>query len=104
MAFIWGFDAEEIRRIHESAGSKSVKRKWIKEGYQYQISIYGVLTHVEAEESEYKRIEILSDVPWTEEIITLIYHFFHRFKPPAPYSIWLYNDERGAVTEVGRYQ
>lgn len=104
MAFIWEFDAEEVKRIAESGSAKRVKREWIKKGYEYQLSLYGVLLHTEVGESEYKRIEVLMDVPWTEEALHLIYDFFKMFKPPSPYSIWLYNDERGAVTEVGRYE
>lgn len=104
MAFEWFFDAEEIRRIHESGSAKNVKRKWVKRGYQFQISLYGVLTDRETGESGYSRIEILSDTPFDPETVFHIYTFFFDFKPTRPYSIWIYSKHLDSVKLVGRYQ
>lgn len=98
------FDAEEIRRIDESGAAKSVKRHWIKAGYDQQFSLYGVVTNRETGESGYKRIEVLSNTPLTERIVLLIYGFFDYFKPESPYTIWVYDLARDSVKQVGAYK
>jgi len=98
------FDADEIRRIDESGAAKRVKRHWIKQGYDQQFSLYGVVTDGETGESGYKRIEILSDALLTERVIALIYHFFDYFKPESPYTIWIYDVSRDSIKQVGAYK
>lgn len=103
MAFEWYIDAEEIKRIEESGSAKRVKREWIKKGYDQQMSLYGVLTDSLQDESGYCRIEILSNVLYSEKIVFLIYQFFLDFKPARPYTIWIFDREREALSQVGRY-
>lgn len=103
MAYEWFIDLEEIARIERSGSAKSVKREWIKKGYDQQMSLYGVLTDREADESGYCRIEILSNVLYSEKIVLLIYGFFNDFKPARPYTIWIYDGARESVLQVGRY-
>ena len=98
------FDAEEIRRIHESGSAKRTKREWIKQGYSELLSIYGVVTDAETGESGYKRIEILSNALYTERVVLLIYEFFDYFKPVSPYTIWVYDRDRDSVRQVGAYK
>lgn len=98
------FDAEEIKRIHESARAKSVKREWVKRGYDQQMSLYGVVTDEQLEESGYKRIEILSDVLYDDRIVALIFEFFDYFKPESPYTIWIYSKDRDSIRQVGAYK
>jgi len=98
------FDADEIRRIHESGAAKSVKREWIKRGHDQQLSLYGVVTDAETGESGYKRIEILSDALFDERIVALVFEFFEYFKPESPYTIWIYSGERDALKKVGDYK
>ena len=98
------FDAEEIRRIDESGAAKRVKRHWIKEGYNAQFSLYGVVTDRETGESGYKRIAVLSNGGLTERIVDLIYEFFQYFKPESPYTIWIYDEDRDSVKQVGAYE
>lgn len=98
------FDADEIKRIHESGSAKSVKRQWIKEGYDQQLSLYGVITDREADESGYKRIEVLSNMIFNEVTLLLIYHFFKSFIPESPYTIWIYDKDRESVKQVGAYK
>jgi len=98
------FDAEEISRIHESGAAKSVKREWIKNGYDQQMSLYGVVYDASTDEAGYKRIEILSDAIFNERIVTLIFKFFEYFKPESPYTIWIYSIERDSIKQVGSYK
>lgn len=97
------FDAQEIQRLEETASAKTTKRHWIKQGYDQQMSLYGVVTDHELGESGYKRIEILSNTPYTERIVHEIYYFFLYFKPAHPYTIFIYDKDRDSVREVGRY-
>ena len=103
MAFEWFIDLEEIKRIDRSGSAKRVKREWIKKGYDQQMSLYGVLTNREEGESGYCRIEILANIPYSEKVVFLIYQFFLDFKPPRPYTIWIFNKDREALRQVGRY-
>ena len=98
------FDADEIRRIHESGAAKSVKRGWIKKGYDQQMSLYGVVTDEALDEAGYKRIEILSDTLYDERIVALIFQFFQYFKPESPYTIWIYSKARDSIKQVGAYK
>ena len=98
------FDADEIRRIHASGAAKSVKREWIKKGYDQQLSLYGVVTDGEEDESGYKRIEILSDALYSERIVALVFQFFEYFKPESPYTIWIYDESRDSMRQVGAYK
>lgn len=102
--WLGAFDAEEIKRIHESGSAKRTKREWIKRGYSELLSLYGVVTDVELDESGYKRIEILSNVLYTERIVLLLFDFFDYFKPVSPYTIWIYDRERDSIRQVGAYQ
>ncbi|TKJ36878.1 hypothetical protein CEE36_11365 [candidate division TA06 bacterium B3_TA06] len=98
------FDADEIRRIHESGAAKRVKREWIKKGYDQQMSLYGVVTDEALDEAGYKRIEILSDTLYDDRIVALIFEFFQYFKPESPYTIWIHSTERDALKQVGAYK
>ncbi len=97
------FDADEIKGLEELAGAKTLKRHWIKEGYDQQMSLYGVVTNEALDESGYKRIEILSNTNYTEKIISLIYYFFRYFKPEAPYTLWIYDEALESIKEIGAY-
>ena len=98
------FDAEEIRRIHESGAAKSVKREWITSGYDQQMSLYGVVYDASTDEAGYKRIEILSDTLFDSRIVALIFEFFQYFKPESPYTIWIYSKERDSIKQAGAYK
>lgn len=103
-AWLSHFDHEEIKRIDESGRAKTIKRYWIKKGFIAQFSLYGVVTDSRTGESGYKRIEILSNTPLTERIVSGIYHFFDYFKPISPYTIWIYDKDRDSIKEVGAYE
>lgn len=104
MAFEFGFDEREIKRIEKTYGAKRIKREYIKKGYEFQLSLYGVLSDREKDESGYHRIEVLLNVPWTQRALHLIYDFMKALKPPSPYSIWIYDDSREAIKMVGSYK
>jgi len=81
---------QEIEHEYPEA-SRTLKRQLIKRGYTWQISLYGVQTNTATKKSEYRRIEILSNKPYTRNTLVLIYGFFGEFIPPYKYSIWTYN-------------
>lgn len=83
--------------------ANAVKERAHTEGYIHALSFYGVLTEIGSTHSEYRRIEVLSNVFWNSRIIELIWRFFKQFKPNKTYTIWLYNKERDAITQVGAY-
>lgn len=103
-AWPYAFDHETITRETELLSSKRLKREYVKAGYSHQLSFYGVLTNRDTEESQYSRIEVLSQDPFSFKDTFLLYHFFMTLKPLESYTIWLYSREREGVTQVGRYE
>jgi hypothetical protein len=83
--------------------AKIVKDYAAKKKYVYALSLYGVLTDRSSGRSEYRRIEVLSNVFWTGEIVELIYRFFQKIKPAKTYSIWLYDKQRRALGLAGAW-
>lgn len=88
----------------ETDRSRRVKREWIERGFDEQMSLYGALHDPEIEKDFYLRIEILSDVPYTSEIVQSLYYFFQTVLPPmAKYTIWVYDGAREGVKLVGSF-
>lgn len=101
--FTPAIDAEHLKKIAKSGGAKSIKRRWIKEGYDQGMSLYGVVTDLETKVSHYCRIEVLSNAEYNERVVALLYDFFKELKPPTSYSIWIYNADKDSVKQVGKY-
>lgn len=97
------FDVQQIIETADRAASRTTKRQWIKEGYSHQLSLYGVNSNRETGESNYKRIEILSNVPWTESIVSRLYTWFSYMVPGAAYTIWIYDGGRDSFKIVGEF-
>ena len=83
--------------------ANEVKSKAREAGYIHALSLYAVITDKETGHSEYRRIEVMSNVFWTGEIIELIYRFFQGFIPDRTYTIWLYNQQKEGLLNIGRY-
>ena len=98
------FDAQEIADQAQLLSSKRLKREWVSRGYSHQISLYGVLTNKETEESQYSRIEVLAQDPFSYETTFLLYHFFSELKPTDSYTIWIYSPAHQGVKQVGRFK
>lgn len=97
------FNFEEIKDFFGPPASRTLKRRLIKLGFNQQLSIYGVLTDDESKESEYRRIEVLSNIRYDQRIVTLIYSMFLDLKPPGKYTIWIYDKERDSIKQAGRF-
>jgi len=95
-----GVDVAEVMQVQKWVQIRSLKRKYIKMGFIHQIAMYGVLQNKETEEAHYKRIDVLSDTPFTEESFIRVYSFMEFIKNPAPYSIWVYSDQMKRIKEV----
>jgi len=96
-----------IKKVMNSAKA-SVEANAVKQhardtGYIYSMSLYGVLTDTTTNKSEYRRLEVLSDVFWTGDAVELIYRFFQNMKPSKIYTIWLYSGRRRSLLLVGGY-
>jgi hypothetical protein len=101
--FLGKMDADELRREQDAGDSRVVKRKWIKLGFSHQMSIYGALAIKDQDRHEGRRIEILSNQPYTEKIIYQVYEFFLSIPPIARYTIWIFNANQEGLRMVGRY-
>lgn len=102
--FLQAVDLDAIKRLMERGASRYVKRKWIKRGYTQQLSLYGVIHNKTDDKNYYRRIEVLSNTPYTCPIVMYIYDYFERSLPPYAYSIWLYDNKRKAIGLVAKYE
>ena len=100
-------DKTVIAKLMESAKAKNdadtVKTWAHKKGYIHALSLYGVLTEQTERRSEYRRIEVLSNVFWTGEIVERLYRFFLKVKPKQTYTIWVYDRDRKSVALAGAW-
>ena len=100
-------DKTIIAKLMQSAKAfdeaNSLKERARQKGYIPSLSLYGVLTDANTGKSEYRRIEIMSNIFWTGQIIELIYRFFKNIKPTKTYTIWLYNKDRKALLNIGGF-
>lgn len=80
-----------------------VKEYARKKGYVHALSLYGVLTDEVNKHSEYRRIEVLSNVFWTGEIVERIYRFFRSVKPSKTYTIWFYDKAKNSIGLAGAW-
>lgn len=101
--FLEAVDTEELKREQDTGDSRVVKRKWIKLGFSHQMSLYGALAIRDQDRHEGRRIEVLSNQPYTERIVHLLYEFFREIPPLARYTIWIYNANQEGLRMVGRY-
>ena len=97
-------DLDMVRRLMRSAkGSleaRAIKEKAAAAGFEFAISLYGVLTNKETNRSEYRRIEILADHNLGSVDVELIYRWFQKVHPTNTYSVWLYHTETQQLTKV----
>jgi hypothetical protein len=100
-------DQQEITRLMESARghdlANHLKQLAWRDGFRYWMSLYGVLTEQTTQHSEYRRIEVLSNVPYNGTTVELIYRFFQNIKPVEYYTIWLYFGKDKSIVQAGAY-
>lgn len=104
MDWISHINAEELIRIDRSAGARSLKREYVKLGYDNQMSTYGVLRDKETGDLNSCRIEVLSNTSFTERIVFLIYQTLYQLKPQYHYTIFIYDKDRDAIRMIGAYE
>ena len=104
VSHLYRIDAKELKRIDASSSSRRVKREYIKQGYNIAMSLYGAFTDRETDKSFGLRIEILSNVPYTEKITYMILSMFEHIHPVSRYTIWIYDGDKEAIKCVGRYK
>jgi hypothetical protein len=99
-------DAQIVKLMNSAKAydeANAIKEKAHAEGYVHALSLYGVLTDVTTGKSEYRRIEVMSNVFWTGDIIEHIHRFFRTLKPLKIYTLWLYDKQRHALKYVGGF-
>ncbi len=97
-------DMQEFARMAERASARTKKREAIKLGYEFQLSLYGVVKNFKSGEDEYRRIEVLSNIPYDQEIFFSLYEFFSQVIPPSKYSIWRYDKVSGDIKSWGVFE
>lgn len=102
-SFLESVDLEAVKRLQERGMSRHIKRKWIKRGYTRQISLYGAIYNHDDDKHYYRRYEVLSNVPYTQRLIYILYEFFEVTLPPYAYSIWIYDQSKESVGLVAYY-
>jgi hypothetical protein len=83
--------------------ANDLKAEAAKYGFKRAMSLYGVLTNVDTKKSEYRRIEILANKPYSADDIEYIHRFFRETKPTQTYTIWIYHNIDKAVALIGGF-
>jgi hypothetical protein len=90
-------DSELRRKLERQLSShieaNKVKDQLMAKGYNYTVSLYGVLFNPETAKNEYRRIEVFLNSLPTRNNIESIYNFFNEIKPYFYYTIWAYNEQ-----------
>lgn len=97
-------DLDMVRRLMNSAKgaieATRVKEEAAKHGLHMAMSLYGVLTQIDDGQSQYRRIEVLSDKNLSAKDTELLYRWFNKVHPIKTYSIWVYLPDSEALTQV----
>jgi hypothetical protein len=100
-------DSEVIEKNMASTLSRTeaneLKAEAAKYGFKRAMSLYGVLTNVDTKKSEYRRIEVLANRPYSAQDIEYIHRFFKEVKPVDTYTIWIYHNIDKAVALIGGF-
>jgi len=94
---------ENILGIDRIAKSKLLKREAIEAGYIHQISFYGLLTNVTTLTKDYRRIDVLSNTPFTQSLFARLHSYFSIEKPKHRYSIYVYDGDDDTIGEFDSY-
>lgn len=92
------------RNLQTHMKANKVKDRLEKLGYDYAVSIYGVIWNAETSKHEYRRIEVFINSTPTEIIVSSIRHFFKEIKPYNYYSIWAYNAVRNEIVLIEEWE
>jgi len=102
---------DEVKRIRDQLirmtgreEARRLKRQWILRGYRHQISFYGVVESTDQEPSQYRRIEVLSNVAYDEEIMRFLYEFFSEIMLLKTYTLFALDGVNGDLKPIGDFE
>ena len=87
---------------HEAA--RRLKREYVSRGYVYQMSLYGVVKSKAGDLPEYRRIEILSNVAYDEELARFLYEFFSETMLLKTYTLFSLDGVNGDLKPIGDFE
>lgn len=97
-------DLEFVRKLENSityaTKIRLEKNDLKKQGYKWGMSLYGALYNKETMTNRYIRIEVLSNTPFTERLVELIYRHLYNYTPVFTYSVFAYTKERDGLLLV----
>lgn len=96
-------ERKRLSDIDTSPSARTTKRTCIKNGYTYQMSLYGAVENIITQTERYIRIEIFSDKQYTKHSVVELCELFRKYPPYATYSIWIYKAETNEISNVGKY-
>lgn len=92
------------RNINGHLEASGIKDNLKIAGYDYTISLYGVIYNSETERNEFRRIEVFINGSPAWQDTQAIIQFFREFKPFTYYSIWAYNKDVKQIVEIKGWQ
>lgn len=98
------FIEKTTRNLETHIAANKVKDRLERLGYDYTMSLYGVIYNPETLRHEYRRIEVFLNVMPNQVNANEIRQFFREIKPYHYYSIWAYNAERHEIILVESWQ
>lgn len=98
------FIDKTTRQLLSHAEANKVKSHLEKCGYNYAISLYGVIRNPKTGQAEYRRIEVFLNAAPKEEDVSAVHEFFREIKPYLYYTLWAYNTQRKEIVMIAGFE
>jgi hypothetical protein len=82
---------------------RRLKRAIIKEGFIYQLTLYGALHDNANDKTTARRIDIYSRKHFAQRTFNFLVKLFIEFPPKQEFSIWTYDSEKNDLQLKGKY-
>lgn len=79
--------------MQQHLAANKIKDKLEQKGFNYTVSLYGIIRNPETTKHEYRRVEVFINGVPDEVDVVAIKNFFEDLIPYNYYSIWVYNRE-----------
>jgi hypothetical protein len=96
-------DVEALKKGTKQPTMRRLKRQIIKEGFIYQLTLYGALFDKKNDKTTPIRTDIYVNKPCTLQILDFTVRLFMQFPPRWKYSIWAYNADTEDMKFRGKY-
>jgi hypothetical protein len=92
-----------LRSKSKQPTMRRLKRQIIKEGFKYQLTLYGALHDKKNNKTTPIRTDIYVNKPYTLKIFDFIVRLFMQFPLRWKFSLWTYDSKTDDMKLIGSY-